>query len=111
MNGVFLWIGMQCFDLIGAAYAVAATAFIKFCLMTWRGQTYYKSIGSKGRTILSAVIMLALAIMNSLLFSQMMLNTILAVVMLLFAMCLYKGVLLEAVAGGKRILSRKVNKR
>lgn len=111
MNGVFLWIGMQCFDLIGAAYAVAATAFIKFCLMTWRGQTYYKSIGSKGRTILSAVIMLALAIMNSLLFSQMMLNTILAVVMLLFAMCLYKGILLEAVAGGKRILSRKVNKR
>ena len=110
MNGVFLWIGMQCFDLIGAAYAVAATAFIKFCLMTWRGQTYYKSIGSKGRTILSAVIMLTLAIMNSLLFSQMMLNTILAVVMLLFAMCLYKGILLEAVVGGKRILSRKVDK-
>lgn len=107
MNGVFLWIGMQFFDLVGAAYAVAATAFIKFCLMTWRGQTYYKSIESKGRTILSAVIMLALAVMNSLFFSQMMLNTIFAVMMLLLAICLYKGILLEAVAGGRRILSKK----
>lgn len=57
------------FGLIGAAMSSAIAATVRFTLSTWRGQTYYKSIGNIFVTVAGVILLILLGVSNCL-FSQ-----------------------------------------
>lgn len=65
---IYFWV--RIYGLLGAAIGVSFTAVIRFLLMTWRGQIYYKSIRSKSETILGLLILLCLAASNVVFYDQ-----------------------------------------
>lgn len=56
---------MQAYGLIGAAYATAIIAVLRFLFATWRGQCYYRSIRSKRETLGGLCILVLMGISNT----------------------------------------------
>jgi len=56
---------MQAYGLIGAAYATAVIAVVRFLFATWRGQHYYRSIRSKRETAGGLCILVLMGISNT----------------------------------------------
>ena len=78
--GIYAFINI--WGLLGAATGLCMTAVVRFTLITWRSQIYYKSIRKKSETIAGLIILLVLATSNVILNN----NFLLEICMTLFSM-------------------------
>ena len=100
--GIILNLGLVYFLLpivgvIGAAIASAGGALIRYGIATWRGQTYYRSIERKSKTITGAVLILRLAISNCLFAMDYWIEVCIVFSVFLISIIVYKKDLEEVV--------------
>lgn len=76
--------------ITGAAVSLLISALLRFCLSTWRGQKYYKSIQSKKRTCLGVLCIISLAISNSFFWNEYLLEVLTVLVINMFVSFIYR---------------------
>lgn len=90
MNIVGTFILLPKIGLIGAAIAAATAATIRFILATWRGQKYYRSIESYIQTGAGTVLILVLAVSNSIFYNNYTIECVIILFVLGMTVVIYR---------------------
>ena len=95
INVCAVYMGIKELGVLGAAVGVAFTAVIRYFLMTWRGQIYYRSIRSITETFSGFVILLILSMSNVIFYSSYFKELSIVVVIIFITGIIYKQSMYE----------------
>lgn len=77
--------------LIGAAFAVVTSEVIRFILLTWRGQIYYRSIRSVWETLAGLLLLLAMGASNTFFYEKYWEEFVAVSMLLVLTVVVYRG--------------------
>lgn len=95
LNVIGIYLCIEKWQLLGAAIGVCIAAVVRFLLITWRGQVYYKSIRNSRESILGLIILLGLAISNVVLNHDYCFELVIVLFFLMSMFAVYRQSLLE----------------
>lgn len=81
---------MKWYSIAGAGMALLLATCMRFALLTWRGQRYYRSIDDLGKSVVGLLILAFMAIINYCLFDTIM-SYVLQTIAFVLAVMLYRN--------------------
>lgn len=95
LNVFAIYVCIQKWGLLGAAMGVSFAAVVRYMLLTWRGQIYYRSIQSTFETITGLLILIVLAASNVFLYEDYILEVSVTFLFFIIIALLYRNSLRE----------------
>lgn len=97
INLVFSYILILSFGLIGAAFSVVASEVIRFILLTWRGQVYYRSIRSIWETLVGMFLLLLMGGSNTFFYEKYWEEVVTVFLLLILTVLVYRRSFVECI--------------
>ena len=90
LNLIFCYFFIHWWGLIGAAVATVASGTVRFVLLSWRGQIYYRSIRSVRETTSGVCLLLAMGASNTFFYEQYWMELVTILVILILTAVVYR---------------------
>ncbi len=92
-----VYVCIQKWNLLGASIGGTIAAVIRYVLLTWRGQKYYRSIQSIFETIIGLLLLLLLSFSNVIFYQNYWYELIFVAMIIIFSLITYKRALSEII--------------